>query len=365
MEMTFDRAALKEVMSKMTSVAPQRSPVPQLTCVRIAASENEAILTAKNMNSMLTAFLPADITSKSDQSFLVEAKTLFESVKVFETDTVNMNFADICEVHSPQSKFSLAICKDENLPEIIFGENIGTFSVDAQKLQYSIGKTIFATMDTDVNPVFKGVNFELKDGVLSLVALDGFRLAVRRIHTEGPNISGIISAEALNVIFKLLDGQDTVTIDMSKSHVRFTVDGKVKYTFTSVLLAGKFLDADAVIPKNDICIKANKRELLKLLEKASLMTSEKIKAPLVLDCKSNLISVKITSRIGCFDGCLEAECSGNIHMGLNLFFLFDAIKAADGDVVKIMAAGPRQPVVVVPEDDSDSFTYMVFPVVIQ
>lgn len=43
-----------------------------------------------------------------------------------------------------------------------------------------IGQTLFAVSQSDAKPVHTGSLFELEEGSLSVVSVDGYRLAVRR-----------------------------------------------------------------------------------------------------------------------------------------------------------------------------------------
>ena len=69
-----------------------------------------------------------------------------------------------------------------------------------------IRKTIFAVSSEENRPIFTGCLFEIKNNKLNVVAVDGFRLALRTtpVFTDSQDFSAIVPGKYLNEVSKNL-----------------------------------------------------------------------------------------------------------------------------------------------------------------
>ena len=67
-------------------------------------------------------------------------------------------------------------------------------------------KTLFAVSTEENRPIFTGSLFEIKQNKLNIVAVDGFRLALRSIYLNNHtnDFSAVIPGKTLNEIIKIL-----------------------------------------------------------------------------------------------------------------------------------------------------------------
>ena len=104
--------------------------------------------------------------------------------EVIESDERN-----ICKITSGEVQYSIiGTSADEypDIPEVSAGFPI---VINQALLKDMIRKTIFSVSTSERNPVHSGVRFEIGNGKIILVAVDGARLAVRRedIDYDGEN----------------------------------------------------------------------------------------------------------------------------------------------------------------------------------
>lgn len=77
-------------------------------------------------------------------------------------------------------------------------------------LRSMIRQTLFAVAQTDARPVHTGVQFELEEGILRLVAVDGTRLAMRKEEVKsGETMQFVVPGKTLSEVLKLLSDEDT------------------------------------------------------------------------------------------------------------------------------------------------------------
>lgn len=108
-----------------------------------------------------------------------------------------------------------------------------------------VRQTIFAVAVNDSKVVHTGVKFDISGNELKLIAIDGFRLAVRKenIDYSGDDISFIVPAKTLSEIMKLMNEDDsTISLGVGKRHIVFEIGS---YSVVSRLLEGEFLNYES------------------------------------------------------------------------------------------------------------------------
>ena len=109
-----------------------------------------------------------------------------------------------------------------------------------------------------------------------MVAIDGFRLALRRnqVEEELPSMKFIIPGRAIGEVGRILQANDTkVEIYPSQNHIRFDA-GKVK--LVSRLIQGEYMNYKGIIPQTaETTMTISPAAMLAAIERASLViTSE-------------------------------------------------------------------------------------------
>ena len=119
---------------------------------------------------------------KEPGAIVLSARLLGEILRRMLDDVVSISVDAGCSVHiacGPTS-FDIMGSSDEDFPELpSVGEgNVLTLAQGA--LRSMIGQTIFAVSDNESRPIHTGALFEGDGKQLSVVAVDGYRLALRR-----------------------------------------------------------------------------------------------------------------------------------------------------------------------------------------
>ena len=85
--------------------------------------------------------------------------------------------------------------------------------------------TSFAIAQDETRPILQGILFEVKDKKLNLVALDGYRLAIRTEFLDNDNdIEVVIPGKTLNEVSRILeDISDIVKITFTDNHILFNL----------------------------------------------------------------------------------------------------------------------------------------------
>ena len=144
-----------------------------------------------------------------------------------------------------------------------------------------VRQTIFSVSTDDSKMVHRGIKFEIEDNVMTLIALDGRRLALRRetVEYKGEKMSFVVPAKTMSEVTKLIDEETgDIEINLGMRHIIFKVGG---YSVVSRLLDGEFLDYRSALPKNKTTIvRIKTKDFADSIERASLVVTEKFKSRL-------------------------------------------------------------------------------------
>ena len=139
--------------------------------------------------------------------------------------------------------------------------------------------------------------------------------------------------------------------------------------FFTKLIVDEFVDYNRIIIKNHkIEIVADKYELLGALEKASLITEEKIagnvRSHVRVEVCENLFKVTAVSSVGSIYDEFEVEHSGDdISIAFNNRFLIDSIRACRSEKVKLSMSSPLMGINIEPcDEESGTELFMLLPV---
>jgi DNA polymerase-3 subunit beta len=226
-----------------------------------------------------------------------------------------------------------------------------------------IERTLYAVSQDEKKPAHTGELFEIELDKLTIVALDGYRLAiVERPITAVKDIRIIVPSKTMNEVSHLLanDDEETVHISANRRYVVFTTAG---YTIMSRLIEGEFLNYHNVIPNGSrTSVVLDTKEFIETIERASLIITERLKNPLRISFTEGKVVVRCQTNLGRVVDEFNAQCEGDeVEIGFNNRYLLDALRNARTEQVKLEISGPLSPVKVLPTEGSD-FLYLVLPV---
>ena len=238
-----------------------------------------------------------------------------------------------------------------------------TMTVKCGMLREMIEKTIYAVSQDDKKPAHTGELFVIEPGSLTIVALDGYRLAIIQRDVQCTrDIRIIIPAKTLQELLKIMGGpDDDIKIDANRRYVVFTTNG---YTIMSRLIEGEFLNYKSVIP--DGCrskVVVDCKQFIDTIERASLIITERLKNPLRITFAKDKITVRCQTTLGkVVDEFPPVKMEGDaVEIGSNNRYMLEALRNARSERVLLEINGPLSPVKMLPEEGKD-FIYLVLPV---
>jgi DNA polymerase-3 subunit beta len=361
----LNKSSLSDAITNVSRVIAGKSSVPALEGVQLKAGQGELTLTGYDMEAGITTTIPANTAEEGE--IVLPARLFLDMIKKMDCEEVSIAVNDrmITEIAGGAARFSiLGIPSDEfpELPRVEEGEGV-TLAQGA--LKSMIDQTLFAIAQTDTKPIHTGSLFDFGKGKITIVSVDGYRLALRSEETdlESGEMRFVVPGKILGEIVKLLKdgGEEPVSMTVSKKHIAFRIGS---YSVISRLLDGEFLDYRQSIPEGrGTTVKVGVRELIDGAERASLLISDRLRSPLrVTFGEEGLIKISCSTPLGKSYDEVECELSGEtLEIGFNNRYLLDALKAADTDQVRIELSGPLSPIKILPPE-GEGFLFLVLPV---
>ncbi len=364
MKFTCEKALLQSAISTSSRAVSPKSSIPALEGILLEAG-SELRLTGYNLETGIRTIVPADIQSQG--SLVLSARLFGEIIRKLPDDTVIFTAENyMVNIKCGMSEFNILGTDPEEFPELPTVEYQNSFVITQERLKAMIGQTLFAVSDNESRPIHTGSLFEVDENGLTVVSVDGYRLALRHEpidKKEGEaSFAFVVPGAALSEVEKICSQVDEpASVTQGARHVMFKVGDTM---LVARRLEGEFLAYRQAVPRNNpIHIEGDTRALLSSIDRVSLIISDKLKSPLRCIFEENLLKISTKTAIG--DARDECPVSGDgkgLEIGFNNKYLMDALKAAPADRVRLELSTGVSPCVILPDDGGDSFLYMVLPV---
>lgn len=357
---------LKAINSVVKGVA-SKTTMPILEGILIQTNDNEIKLTTYDLEIGIEYIMDCEV--KEQGSTVVNAIMFSEIIrKLPDTEIhITLNDKNLLEIECEGSLYKLATMNPEEFPELPKIEIENSIEVEQNILKNMIRKTIFAVSNEENRPIFTGCLFEIQKNKLNIVAVDGFRLALRSIflNKQTNDFSAVIPGKTLNEVNKiLLDSFENVKIGVSKNQALFEMDN---CKIVTRILDGEFLNYKNVIPENwDTRIKVNKNNLQNSFERISLISTSSIekekKYPVKVKVDIGKVVISCTNQTGEAKEELFVSTEGkNLEVGFNPKYFLDSLKAIDDEDVYVEFGTSISPCLIKSIENKD-YVYMILPI---
>lgn len=363
MKLVFTKSNLNKAVGIVMKAVPTRTTMNILECILIDATTNEIKFTGNDMELGIETIVEGEIIEKGKVA--IDAKLFSEIVRklpdndiTLSTDSYN-NALITCE----KSKFNIAGKSGDDfsyLPAIIKDKMI---TLSQFQLKEVINQTIFSIAINDNNKMMTGELFEISEGTLKVVGLDGHRIAIRNINLEGraDDVRVVIPGKTLQEISKILnaDAESLVNIYFTNNHVLFEFD---QTHVVSRLIEGDYFKINQMLSNDyETKVSINKKEFLDSIDRANLLIREGDKKPIIINIQNGLLQVNVNSAIGALNEDIDIDKEGkDIMIGFNPKFLMDALRVIDDENVTMYLVNHKSPCFI--RDKEENYIYLILPV---
>ena len=364
MKFTCEKALLQAAINTASRAVSSKSSIPALEGLLLRADENLTV-SGYNMQTGIRTNVDADVIEGG--ALVLNARLFGDIIRrmpddmiVFSSDA-NLNVKLTCG----DASFDILAISASDYPDLPEVEDEFSVRIQQRTLRAMIGETGFAVSTNEARPIHTGSLFEISDAGLTMVSVDGFRLALRREpleKIEGGAFSFVAPGSALNEVEKICEDTDELAvITLGNRHLLFEV-GPTQLICRR--LEGDFLDYKSAIPRaNSISIVVDTKSMIASIDRVSVVISEKQKSPVRCVFDSDRVYMSAKTANGDAKDVCRVEGNGNqLEIGFNNRYLMEALKYAPADTVRMELNTGISPCIITPADDSENFLYMVLPV---
>ena len=359
---SVERASLLDAVSHLQRVVGSKTSMPVLEGILISAEQGKITLIAYNLEMGMKKEICAKCEEEGD--IVINARLLSDILRRLNGNQVEISADNKlnCNIKCGEATFDIMGMAATDFPEMPSVAENNTFSINGELLSEMVRGTLFAAAQNEgAKPILTGINFSFFDGFIQLVAIDGYRLAIKKEKCNiNKEFSFTVTNKAVGEAVKLIDEQtEDVTISVGERLISFQING---YSFISRLLEGEFVNYNKTLPQETRqIVVVNTRELINIIERVSLLISETFSTP--VRCYFNELNVVFTcaTAVGRATETFNINLQGDsFEIGLNSRYLLEALKATNAETIKILFNGPNAGVLIVPPE-SDEFKYMIMP----
>ncbi len=289
--------------------------------------------------------------------YIIDAQRFIKTLRVMDGDEITLTIDQklSASIVSGRSSHKMTALAGEDFPVIPELKSDRSFIISQAVLKRMIEKVDFAMGINDQRAVLNGTFFKITDDSIMLVSCDSFKLAKCTEKTElvNKNTNGnahleysfIVPAKTVFELVKLLDDDEEAMtqIFVTRKHIVLLI-GEI--IFFTRLIEGDYIDYDRIIVKNHRNhVLVDKKEIISALERAALITEEKIagsvRSHVKLDIVDDVMKISAVSTAGSTYDELFIEHEGDgILIAFNNRYLMDCIKACDGDKISLEMSTP-------------------------
>lgn len=361
MKISCLRTDLAEAVSNVSRAVSTKATIPALEGVLIKAYDGKLNISGYNLEIGITTDIEATIQNEGE--IVVSAKLFLDIVRKLPEEIVFIETDDrmITYITCGQVDYQIVGMSSVEYPDLPSFEQTDGITVNEKILRDMIRQTVYAVSENTAKPIYTGSLFEIENGIFKIVAVDGYRMAIRSENVDSEsNTSFVVPGKTQQEVLKLLnEDEENVEIIIGMRHITFRVKN---YRVISRLIEGTFLDYKTTIPKEEKTeVVINTRKIINSVERLSLLNNDRIQSPVRCKFSDDEIKLSCASAVGRANDVISVPVIGeSVEIGFNNRYLLDALKNSDTDEIKLVLNGALAPMIVKPVK-GDCFLSIVVP----
>ncbi len=370
MKLKIKKDVLLESLNKVSKAISTKNLIPILSGIKFELSSNGLTLTASDNDITIQAFMPKDdnMTIEKEGSIIIQGKYILDIVRKLPDEYINIEVIDELKIiiYTDNSEFNLNGINKNEYPNITLEESKKVVSINNKVFRNIINQTSFATSSDESRPVLTGINFKIVGDVLECNATDSYRLAKKVIKLNKPveeNYNFVVPSKNLIEFNKILDdGDENLELHIFNNKILFKYNNLL---FQSRLINGNYPNTDNLWPTDSILtINANLEELYNVIDRASILTSDKEKNVVTFEIAKDTLLVKSSSvEVGRVEEKMKIEKDNDEEMKISFSakYMMEALRSFTGSTAILIFFGEIKPIIVREKDD-DTLSQLVLPI---
>lgn len=362
MRLVCEKNELQKNVNIVTKAVAPKSPVYVLEGIFIKAEQERITLYGSDGTLSIKCSMDAAVLEPGE--IVLPARLFAELLAKFEDCDITMyTEGNNIIMQCGHSTTTLCYMDASSYPEFPSCNKIKSITAFSNQIVSMIDQTVFATSVSEDKPILTGILLETDGDSFKMVALDGYRLAIRKERIQAGAEAGevVVPSRSMREIARILpEEEQTVKL--------FIGDNLVTLSCGDTEVATRVLQGDYVKYKNILPtehttrIIINTSSFLNSLERASILARQSKTNLVNLSIEGSMITITSDSEVGKAREEVDINLTGkSLDISFNSRYLLDVLKEVrDNEIVLDMNTN-ISPCMIHPVQ-GDSFLYLVLPV---
>lgn len=359
------RQDILSAVSKAEKAVVAKSSIPVMEGLLIDIEKDGVIITGNDLEIAIEAYFPAEVERTG--RIVLNCRMFSDIIRKTGGEEVLFEVGEkmVVKIISGMSVYEISGLDPLEFPSTADFDISDKITLECLTLKQMIRQTYFSASKTDFRQVLTGELFRVdENGYLTVVALDGHRLAMRKeklIYSSGAK-DFVLPFNTLSELLKIVGDEGEIDVYPSKKHIMFEFDNCKIF---SRVIDGQYIDYQKIISvESPIKLKANIRKIRHTFERVSpIIYNETVKSPVkinIIDDQLIIDCVTLTGKIH-DETSIEKLYGDNLEIGFTNQYLLDALGGCDDEEAFLEFSTPLSPVVITPLE-GDRYLYIVLPV---
>lgn len=361
MQFTCSKQDLLKAISTVTRAASKMQKTI-LECILFSCEGNTIELRATDISLSIKTELEAQIGK--DGQAAIPARLLYEIINRFPDSDITFDSVsdNSVEISCMNAKVDLQQMDVDEFPAFPVIEAAEQIKIRQDILRNMIGQTIFSVAQTEEKPILTGMFFDISKDMLSIVALDGYRMAVRRESViSDVEQSCVIPSRTLRELSRI--------IEETEENIKLSISGNMALFETSKtqiftrLLEGEYINYKNLLPKEySTSVKVERVMLQDSIERASILAREGNNNVILFQIADKMLEVSSNSEMGKLNENIPVITDGkDLKIAFNAKYILDVLKSVDDPEVVLQFNTEVSPCVL-KQDAGTKYDYLILPV---
>lgn len=368
MKFIIKQEILLESLYHTSRAISPRNLIPILTGIKFDLTNEGLYLSASDTDISIRCLIPTkDIVEvKEYGSIVIGGKYIVEIVKKLPNTNITIEVMDGHKmlVSTDNTEFNLNGINAEEFPNLDLEETKEPIILKTNIFKKIISQTFFATSKNESRPLLTGINFRINDNFMEVISTDSYRLAKKTIQldkTIDNPLNIVIPGKNLLELDKIIgDNNECLELHIFENKVLFKYK---EIIFLSRLLSGTYPATSSIIPNDfEVQIECGCNNLFEMIDRASLLTSDRDKNTIKLELANNEMIISSNSpEIGKVEEKLIVSSNDEISISFSSKYMLDSIKSFETSNITIYMNNDNSPIIIKSKED-ESLIQLVLPI---
>ena len=372
MKFTIKKELLLDALNKVSRAISTKNLLPVLAGIKFELSKKKLTLTACDNDITIQTSIEStsakEFKIENEGSIIITGKYVLDIVRKLQDEFINFEVIDDLKIliYTENSEFNLNGISESEYPNIGLEESKKKVDIKTSVFRSLVNQTAFAASNEESKPILTGINFNIVGDVLKCNSTDSYRLARKVIKLDkssDENYNIVIPSRNIIEFSKILgEDDDIIELHIFNNKILFKT-GNLK--FESRLINGTYPNTSNLLPDDSfLIIKSNLNALYNVIDRVSILTSDKEKNIVTLETDDNTLILKSSSaEIGRVEEkmIIEKNNKENIKISFSAKYMMEALRSFNTENISIHFVGDIKPILIKSEED-DTLTQLVLPI---